>query len=113
MTARFVAPFFDTGSGLTPSDGSKLTFKNPGLETLKNTFSDSAGLTPKSRTPVTPLTPTQQAERDASGTLTALNDTISNFDKGFTKETANLGFISTPVHHYRNRQDINTGSWNC
>lgn len=43
MTSRFVLPFADIGSGITPSDGAKLTFKNPGLETLKNTFSDAAG----------------------------------------------------------------------
>ena len=43
MTSRLVLPFADVGSGITPSDGAKLTFKNPGLETLKDTFSDAAG----------------------------------------------------------------------
>jgi len=40
MASRFTAPLFDTGNGISPSDGAKLTFFITGTSTLKDTYSD-------------------------------------------------------------------------
>lgn len=45
MAARFVLPYADAGNGISPSDGAKLFFYEPGTSTLKNTYSDAAGST--------------------------------------------------------------------
>ena len=44
--SRFVLPFADVGSGISPSSGAKLFFYATGTSTLATTFSDSAGSTP-------------------------------------------------------------------
>lgn len=46
MASRFVAPFFDAGSGIKPSDGSQLFFYETGTSTPKDTYTDSAATTP-------------------------------------------------------------------
>lgn len=51
MASRFVLPFADVGSGISPSDGAKLEFFVSGTSTQKDTFSDEA-LTTKNANPV-------------------------------------------------------------
>ena len=46
MASRFIAPFFDAGNGISPSDGAQLFFFETGTSTAKNTFSDQAATTP-------------------------------------------------------------------
>ena len=46
MANRFIAPFFDAGSGITPEDGAKLFFFDAGTSNPRNTFSDKVGATP-------------------------------------------------------------------
>ena len=51
MSTRFVLPFADVGSGITPSSGAKLFFTITGTNTDLDTFSD-AGLTTANANPV-------------------------------------------------------------
>lgn len=51
MASRFVLPFANVGSGISPSDGAKLFFFESGTSTDKDTFSDEA-LTTKNANPV-------------------------------------------------------------
>lgn len=44
--SRFVLPFADVGSGITPSSGAKLFFYSTNTSTPLNTFSDAGGATP-------------------------------------------------------------------
>ena len=44
--SRFIAPFFDVGSGIKPSSGAKLFFFDTNTSTPKNTYSDEALTTP-------------------------------------------------------------------
>ena len=46
MASRFVLPFADVGSGISPSDGAKLEFFASGTSTQKDTFTDEALTTP-------------------------------------------------------------------
>ncbi len=46
MTSRFILPYADVGSGIKPSSGAKLFFYISGTSTPKNTYSDSARVTP-------------------------------------------------------------------
>ena len=46
MANRFIAPFFDAGSGITPEDGAKLFFFDTGTSNPRNTFTDKASSTP-------------------------------------------------------------------
>ena len=48
MANRFIAPFFDAGSGITPEDGAKLFFFDTGTSNPKNTFTDQGATTPNS-----------------------------------------------------------------
>ena len=51
MASRFILPFADVGSGISPSDGAKLEFFITGTSTQKDTFTDEA-LTTKNANPV-------------------------------------------------------------
>ena len=47
MTSRFILPFADVGTGITPSSGALLYFyESDSVDTAKDTYSDAAGTTP-------------------------------------------------------------------
>lgn len=46
MANRFISPFFDAGSGITPEDGAKLFFFDTGTSNPRDTFSNQAGTIP-------------------------------------------------------------------
>jgi hypothetical protein len=46
MASRFILPYADVGSGITPEDGAKLFFFISGTSTPKDTYTDKALTTP-------------------------------------------------------------------
>ena len=40
MTSRFILPYANVGSGISPEDGALLYFYEPGQNVLKDTFTD-------------------------------------------------------------------------